>query len=91
MLNNKEAIEKAIIDNPHLTRGEIETNRFWIRIETDGSNLPEFTKNQKFRIHDINWDKPYYHSYDWSELNAKFKAGTVTHYKPITPELPPVY
>lgn len=76
----------------------IENNNGWIRIEPDGSNLPTDGKFYKVFAKEYSvgriCDDPV--RYDKEFGFWRFKSGfmidaTVTHYKPITPELPPVY
>jgi len=69
----------------------IKHNNGWIRIEPDGVNLPEFTQSQRFKIYTEKVEFSFINSYDWSELTSKYKKGQITHYKPIEPELKPIY
>lgn len=66
----------------------IEDNNGWIRIEPDGSNLPD--------IHiDFIWlRKLDGETKDKFHINGHSKSDIIkgyTHYKPITPELKPIY
>lgn len=71
----------------------IENNNGWIRIEPDGSNLPTETGYYDFR--DFNSErngKPLNPVY-WHKNATKIGwfIEVYTHYKPITPELKPIY
>jgi hypothetical protein len=72
---------------PIILRG-IETNKNWIRIEEDGSNLPKesgdywfYTKHKQVLIRDYNPGFNLYESY----------LNTYTHYQAIVKPLPPIY
>lgn len=69
----------------------VEYNQGWIRIEPDGSNLPT---SGIFRVFNNNPEMIFASSndrFDSDDVGELFEDGDITHYKPITPELPPVY
>lgn len=70
----------------------IEDNNGWIRIEPDGSNLP--SESGHYKSYSIDDDVGGIHFYD-TELKQWFsgliKIQGITHYKPIEPELQPIY
>ena len=67
---------------------DIQANNGWTRIEPDGSNLPVFgsykwiTKNGVFYEEGFNPKDP---------IHVKEFLHGYSHYKPITPELKPIY
>jgi len=65
----------------------IDENNGWIRIEPDGSNLP---KEGEFKVY---WydEKSSEIAQNFETVKTLFKGGLITHYKPITPELKPIY
>jgi len=65
---------------------DIETNNSWIRIESDGSNLPE--KEGGYRVV---WDNGEIDSIYYSESVKDFWLERFTHYKPIEEEKPPIW
>lgn len=66
----------------------IENNNGWIRIEPDGSNLPT-DSNAQYKV----CRKEIIHktTYNLRELLDLHEEYELTHYKPITPELKPIY
>jgi len=74
------------------TLSGIQNNNGWIRIEPDGSNLPE---NGLFKMcKEIKKGEWWYISHDDVEpddVEEYFRDLGFTHYKPITPELKPIY
>jgi len=75
----------------------IEDNNSWIRIEPDGSNLPATSP----QLYNVYYDGSL-NSFSKKETDFKFpyscikigimhKQRLITHYKPITPELKPIY
>lgn len=67
----------------------IENNLGWIRIEEDGSNLPNGNDADDFWICNENglFDFFSYHE----QIARKFRNGTVTHYQPVIKPKPPIY
>lgn len=67
----------------------IETNNGWIRIEEDGSNLPDFDSKDEFWICNKNG------FFDWisnaKQIYTKFNNGTLTHCQPILKPKLPIY
>jgi len=77
--------------------GDLECNNGWIRIEPDGSNLPATSP----QLYNVYYDGSL-NSFSKKETDFKFpyscikigimhKQRLITHYKPITPELRPIY
>lgn len=66
----------------------LDTNNGWIRIEPDGSNLPE--KRSAVDMWKVIQNNEVT-EYNTNGVIHHFKRGSVTHYKPITPELKPIY
>jgi len=66
----------------------ISDNNGWIRIEPDGSNLPDdaFKECYKGYIFDGTIE-----NFTANRLIRNFKSNRITHYKPITPELKPIF
>src|SRR5215217_5695698 len=75
----------------------IETNNGWIRIQHDGSNLPDDDRILKssfivFDITDVEEeDMSCMMRASANGVIQLFKQRRITHYKPIAPELKPVY
>lgn len=70
---------------------DFHNNNGWIRIEPDGSNLPEiYLESIFFKTIKINGDISTETIPDYL-LYHLFKSGLITHYKPIEPELKPIY
>lgn len=73
---------------------DIEDNNGWIRIEPDGSNLPDVKdysivyKLGRFKEDGSFYSEGRFHPYDFKDAHLH---GKWTHYKPITPDKPPVY
>jgi len=67
----------------------IETNNQWIRIEEDGSNLPNGNDADNFWICNENGLFDFF-SYP-EQIERKFRNGTVTHYQPVIKPKPPIY
>lgn len=67
----------------------IENNRGWIRIEEDGSNLPNGNDADDFWICNENGLFDFF-SYP-EQIERKFRNGTVTHYQPVIKPKPPIY
>jgi len=72
-------------------------NNGWIRIEPDGSNLPE-TKPTKYKVYYDgslpNLREPHKNNDDLFtciSVRLLYSKRLITHYKPITPELKPIY
>jgi len=77
------------------------TNNGWIRIEPDGSNLP--TDNGLFNVMQHGKGTSLYRNATYNSIDGLLncpegflnqnceKLINVTHYKPITPELKPIY
>jgi len=68
---------------------DIQNNNGWIRIEPDGSNLP--ADNILFKSYNEYQDKIAPNILDRDTIISRFKLKTCTHYKPIIPELKPIY
>jgi len=69
----------------------LEDNRGWTRIEPDGSNFPE---NGLFKMCKEIKKGEWWYSHDDVEpddVEEYFRDMGFTHYKPITPELKPIY
>lgn len=66
----------------------VETNNGWIRIEPDGSNLPERCFSTMWLTFDKN---NYVDKFNSNGVIRMFKKGDITHYKPIEKELLPIY
>lgn len=62
----------------------IENNNGWIRIEPDGSNLPDSSEVVK-------WINIYSGDSKQFCIDDRIEIGDFTHYKPITAELKPIY
>jgi len=75
----------------------IRYNNGWIRIEPDGSNLPDINDySVTYRLGKFIEDKWYsegnFHPYDFRSIHLRVKEkNAFTHYKPIEKEIPPVY
>lgn len=96
MLTNKEAIELAVKENPHLSIEEIINNNSWIRIEPDGGNLPALKGKYDFCINgEPCFDSPEYKPMSCQTLINTFYElqgdNEITHYKPIKEEPKPLY
>ncbi|RZK62257.1 MAG: hypothetical protein EOO95_15275 [Pedobacter sp.] len=79
----------------------LDTNNGWVRIEHDGSNLPTDWKG-RYRVMQAGIKEPWDAIFDcgkfciWhtSHVNLSktlLSIDNPTHYKPITPELKPIY
>lgn len=72
----------------------IEDNNGWIRIEPDGSNLPE---SGLYKVVSMHYSEPLISKFakgnnTWIPINTEDRRIiSVTHYKPIKEELKPVY
>jgi hypothetical protein len=71
------------------TLSGIETNNNWIRIEEDGSNLPDIDSKDEFWICIENV------FFDWisnaRQIHVKFDNRTITHYQQIIKPNLPIY
>lgn len=65
----------------------VETNHLWIRIEPDGSNLPE---SGRYKVADIN-NTEINSTFSCKFVKNAFNAGIITHYKPIEQEPLPIW
>lgn len=83
-----EEIEELGVWRPKSLSG-IENNLGWIRIEEDGSNLPNGNDADDFWICNENGLFDFF-SYP-EQIVRKFKNGTVTHYQPVIKPKPPIY
>lgn len=72
---------------------DLDDNRGWIRIETDGSNLPEKSRFKVCNIHKIihNNSLLFAQSFVSDDVDLLFRKGYITHYKPIEEDKPPIY
>lgn len=68
--------------------GDIEHNNGWIRIEPDESNLPD---DETFRYKVCKGEIIHNSTYNLRETLELHKIYELTHYKPIEPELRPIY
>lgn len=68
-------------------------NNGWIRIEPDGSNLPTDGKElyKVGKLYEDGYFRPHPNPVSLHILKTRFETGVINEYKPITPELPPVY
>ncbi len=66
----------------------IKDNNGWIRIEPDGSNLP--TDSSKMYKSIINGEVNN-NNLNTGWIRSGWEMGHITHYKPITAELKPIY
>lgn len=67
----------------------INNNNGWIRIEQDGSNLPTDT-DKRYRAGTLCENGDFIpNQFHYAAKDLKYTAST--HYKPITPELKPIY
>lgn len=83
-----EEIEELGVWRPKSLSG-IENNLGWIRIEEDGSNLPNGNDADDFWICNENGLFDFF-SYP-EQIERKFRNGTVTHYQPVIKPKPPIY
>ena len=91
MLSNKEALEKAIKENPTLSIEVIKHNNGFTRIEPDGSNLPT-DESVKYKVG--KFSKGHFEisvlKISVKQVELCFKELGDTHYK-IEKELLPIY
>lgn len=66
----------------------IESNNGWVRIEADGSNLPN---DETAEYHACFQSKPFGKDMTADEIKEGFNCGVVTHYRPIEKHQPPIY
>lgn len=93
----REAIKKLIPDyekfnsDTKLHRLKITgimNNNGWIRIERDGSNLPEIGKYKWITKNGVVYEE----GFNPNDVgHVEIVMNGCTHYKSITPELPPIY
>lgn len=95
--NKYETISNGYVNTyrPKVLRG-IENNNGWIRIEPDGSNLPEDDGKYKLCFENNIVQERTYTLAELIYRYQRFKSQSeiyndLTHYKPITPELLPIY
>lgn len=68
----------------------IENNNGWIRIEPDGSNLPDRGADGDYKAYNEK-DKTYENHWNKNGIRALFKEKKITHFKPIKEEKPPIW
>jgi hypothetical protein len=71
------------------TLRNLSDNNGWIRIEPDGSNLPEPNTDVYYRMHP--WGNPATVAMSGKGIHFVFHDGRCTHYKPIEEQLLPIY